>query len=138
MRHPSVKLQLLANELCFLFSFRCSLLAITHFHNDFIVMNSFLFILLGIHSNYCTAGLRSLFTFLLCLYMYIFFCGKGLRVPWYMGRPQRTICQSLFSPSTRGLNSGNQAWWPALLLAETSHWSPDWDVFHQFYEIPTL
>lgn len=78
MRHPSVKLQILVNELSLLFSFRWSLFAVIHFHNDFIVMN-YLFILLVIHSNYFTVGLRSLFTFwslfaYICMYL---FWGRG-------------------------------------------------------------
>lgn len=74
MKHLSVKLQLLVSELCFPFSFSCSLFAIIYFYNGFIVMYSLLFILLGIHSNYCTLQLRSPFTFLfvsVCTYLFV-------------------------------------------------------------------
>ena len=50
------------------------LFAIIYFYNGFIVMYSLLFILLGIHSNYCTLQLRSPFTFLfvsVCTYLFV-------------------------------------------------------------------
>lgn len=121
MKHPSVKLQSSVSELCFLFSFRCSLFAIIHFHDDFIVMYSLLSIFLGICSNHCTSGLRSLFPFyFVCFHMHIFLCGQRPYVPWHMGEAQRTTCRGLFSPSTMsavstGLYSGHQARWSALL-----------------------
>lgn len=141
MRHPSVKLQILVNKLCVLFSFRWSLFAVIRFHNDFIVMNS-LFILLVIHSNYCAAGLRSLFTFwslfaYVCMYVFV---GRGFAChgTWVDIREQLAeVCFLLLPWESRDLSSDHPAWWPTPLLPEKSPWYEDWDIFQQFYEIPS-
>lgn len=120
MRHPSVTLHILVNELCFLFSFRWSLVAVIHFHNDFIVMNYFFYSpCISFKLLHCRIEISFYILKFVCLYMYVFIFGKGFCVPWHMGGHQRTTRRNLFSPSTMWVLSPEA--WAHLIWLDDQH-----------------